>query len=271
MQASVHKTDVIRKLKSELLLLQGFRRPSAEKTVYTGLHTIEKAFPQKIFPTGAIHSFSSLTWGDAAATNGFIAGLLGNLILSLSAQAEPARLNLSGGRSRNLRNLTSTAAVEAVWVNGANIYPPALKLFGIDPEKIVFINTRKPKEALWVVEEALKCESLVAVMGELRELSFTESRRLQLAVEKSGVTGFINRHNPRGSNPIACAANWKITSAASVLNGLPGVGFPCWNVDLIKVRNGKPGKWLVEWHNGHFKQITKPLFAVPEYQTRNTG
>ena len=37
---------------------------------------------------------------------------------------------------------------------------------------------------LWVIEEALKCEGLAAVIGEIKELSFTQSRRLQLAVEK---------------------------------------------------------------------------------------
>ena len=41
---------------------------------------------------------------------------------------------------------------------------------------------------MWAIEEALKCDGLAAVIGEMKELSFTNSRRLQLAVEKSHVT-----------------------------------------------------------------------------------
>jgi len=41
------------------------------------------------------------------------------------------------------------------------------------------------------MEEALKCESLSAVIAETPEISFTVSRRLQLAVEQNRVTSFI--------------------------------------------------------------------------------
>jgi protein ImuA len=36
------------------------------------------------------------------------------------------------------------------------------------------------------MEEALKCEGLAAVIGEIKEISFSDSRRLQLAVEQPG-------------------------------------------------------------------------------------
>jgi protein ImuA len=37
-------------------------------------------------------------------------------------------------------------------------------------------------------------EGLAAVVAEIQELSFMTSRRLQLATEQSGVTGFMLRH-----------------------------------------------------------------------------
>ena len=103
------------------------------------------------------------------------------------------------------------------------------------------------------MEEALKCDGLSAVIGEMQELSFTASRRLQLAVEQSRVTGFILRHNPRNLNTTACVTRWKITSLPSELaDDMPGVGFPRWNVELLKIRNGKPGAWQIEWTAGPF-------------------
>jgi protein ImuA len=85
----------------------------------------------------------------------------------------------------------------SVWISPfQSIFPPALKSFGIEPHKIIFIQSQKPKEILWLVEETLKCNALCAVVGEVREISFTESRRLQLAVEQTKVTCFLLRQNP---------------------------------------------------------------------------
>jgi protein ImuA len=36
---------------------------------------------------------------------------------------------------------------------------------------------------------------------------------------------------------------------------LPGVAFPRWQVELLKVRNGKPGIWQLEWANGKINEV----------------
>ncbi len=223
----VEKNDIILKLKREVLALQGFKRPSLVSTV-SALGPIENAFPNQSFPTGAVHEFLSPLPEYAAATNGFITALLSIL--------------------------TSPSGM-CLWIsNGCNIFPPALKLFAINPDRVIFINTAKHKQALWTIEEGLKCPALAAVIGEVRELSFTESRRLQLAVKESKVTGLIHRHNYRNENTVACVSRWKIKPIHSVsVDGLPGLGFPRWNVQLQKVRNGRPGNWNIEWSAGRFQ------------------
>ena len=121
------------------------------------------------------------------------------------------------------------------------------------------------------MEEALKCKGLSAVIGEMQDLSFTASRRLQLAVEQSQVTGFVLRKNPRSLNTSACLARWKITSLPSELPGeMPGVGFPRWNVELLKVRNGRPGNWQIEFAAGRFRYISK-IAAIHPQQQKKTG
>ena len=76
----------------------------------------------------------------------------------------------------------------------------------------------------------------------MRELNFTSSRRLQLAVEQSRVTGFIIREDPKQLGTTACISRWKINSLPSALpDKMPGLGFPRWQVELLKARNGKPG------------------------------
>jgi len=45
-------------------------------------------------------------------------------------------------------------------------------------------------------------------------------------------------------------------------NGMPGVGFPRWQIELLKVRNGKPGKWTVEWSAGRFIQVDENATTI---------
>lgn len=247
MRQEVQKYEVIQKLKQEILPLQGFHKPSGSEPIRTGLGTIEQAFPQQVFPVGTIHEFISTKPTDAAATSGFMAGLAGSL----------------SNKNKGCIFWIGTSRI---------IYPATLKQFGIDPERVIFIDLFKIKDALWVIEEALKCEALSLVVGELKELSFKESRRLQLAVENSHVTGFIHRYQPRQENVTASIARWKIQRLPSVTEeGLPGVGFPRWQVALLKVRNGKPGTWQLEWANGSFQHIDSLPLRLPIVQPLKTA
>ena len=235
------KHDIIQQLQKEILSLQRHKRISGPQ-LNTGLGDMDKAFPEHTFPLGAVHEFISTNKENAAATNGFMAGLIGQLMQKSKT---------------------------AVWISTKRtLFPPALNIFGIAPDRVIFIDLWKQKEVLWAIEEALKCNALSVVIGELSELSFTESRRLQLAVEQSRVTGFIHRYNPKSENTVAWITRWKISSLASELNGMPGVGFPKWNVELLKVRNGKPGTWQIEWSAGGFRNITRQAFTISEIQKR---
>jgi protein ImuA len=139
---------------------------------------------------------------------------------------------------------------------GLTVYPPGLAAFGIEPDRVIFVDLKRDQDVLWVAEEALKCEGLAAVIAEVRGIDFTQSRRLQLAVEQSRVTGFILRTDPKKLTATACTARWKITPIPGELEGdMPGVGFPRWQVELLKVRNGNPGVWQLEWRENSFHTV----------------
>lgn len=247
MRPEVQKYEVIQRLRQEILPLQGFHKSSDGGPIRTGLGNIEQAFPQQIFPIGTIHEFISTHPTDAAATSGFMAGLASSL---------------------SIRNKGYI-----FWIGtDRTIYPPTLKQFGVDPDRVIFIDVLKIKDALWVIEESLKCDALSLVIGELRELGFKESRRLQLAVENSHVTGFIHRYKPTQENITASVARWKIQRLPSLTDdGLPGVGFPRWQVALTKVRNGKPGSWQLEWANGSFQYIDSLPIRLPSIKPLKTA
>ncbi len=237
-----NKSDIISRLRREILPLQGICPSTGYRSRPIDMGIINPSFADQHFPTAAIHEYISTTKEEAACAAGFVSAILSALL--------------------------HTGGV-AIWISASRtIFPPALQSFGIEPDHIIFVDVPHQKELLWVMEEALQCDSLCAVIAEIRELDFTASRRLQLAVEKSRVTGFILRNNPRSINITACVSRWKITPLPSLLeNNIPGVGFPRWHVALLKIRNGKPGSWPMEWVDGRFRYIlqeTPTRLALPQ-------
>jgi protein ImuA len=239
------RADIITKLQTDILRLQGFK-PANSAAINVGLGPIKHAFPNGSFPLGAVHEFLSPWPEEAAATSGFIAGLL-------------APLMGSSGTS--------------LWISSSRtLFPPALKSFGIQPDRFIFIDLQKEKDVIWAMDEALKCGALAAVVGEMQEISFTASRRLQLAVEQSQVTGFVLRHDPRKLNTTACVSRWKITTLPSeYVDGLPGVGFPQWRVELLRIRNGKSGVWDIKWMDGRFHPVYLPARDASTLRSDSTA
>lgn len=224
--------EIISKLQQEILVWQGFKPQGSGAGQVLGLGAIEAAFPNGIFPKSAIHEFIVLSPEHAAASDGFIGGLLSILMEDGTA---------------------------CLWISTSRkLFPASLRLFNVDPGRIIFIDVATEKDVLWVMEEALKCEGLSAVVAELNGLSLIESRRLQLAVEQSGLTGFILRKDGRKTTSTVATARWRISPVASeMIDEMPGVGFPRWSVELMKVRNGNPGTWIMEWEGDQFAEIQK--------------
>ncbi|MGB4398494.1 MAG: Error-prone repair protein ImuA [Daejeonella sp.] len=240
------KKDLINKLQKSILLMQGYTPPVSDAADSFGLGPIEEAFPNSVFPTGAIHEFLSIGPEQSAANGGFIGGLLNHLMQN-------------GGA--------------CLWISmRRTLFPPSLKIFGVEPDQMIFIDLKRERDVLWAMEEALKCKGLAAVIGEVEEISFTHTRRLQLAAEQSRVTGFVLRSDPKKLSATACVARWNITQLPSELeNGMPGVGFPRWNVELLKVRNGNPGTWKVEWSGGRFKSLAEQTEVIVSSQSLKAG
>lgn len=240
----LNKADRLAELKMDILRFQGFNSTS-NSTVDLGLGPIKQAFPNGTFPLGAVHEFLSTGAENSAASSGFIAALIASLMEDKSA---------------------------ALWISSSRtLFPPALSSFGIQPDRFIFVDLQKEKDAIWVMEEALKCSALSAVIGEIREIDFTTSRRLQLAVEQSQVNGFILRNNFRHLNTTACISRWKIIPLPSdPFNNLPGIGFPKWRAELLRMRNGKSGMWDIQWREGRFEAVQEFHSVFQEHQ-KKTG
>ncbi|TDQ11507.1 ImuA family protein [Pedobacter metabolipauper] len=228
--------ETLQQLQKQILEMQGFKPALPGNAEGFGLGPLEHCFPNAVFPVGTIHEFLTDNPEEAAASDGFIAGLLAKLMETGNA---------------------------CLWISrNRKLFPPAMQSFGVMPEQIIFIDLYREKEILWVMEEALKCEGLAAVIAELPDIDFAQSRRLQLAVEKSHVTGMLLRKEPKRLSATACTVRWHVKPQPSeMMEGMPGVGHPRWEVNLLKVRNGHTGSFLLEWAEDHFAPFaaTEPI------------
>jgi protein ImuA len=242
----LQKNKILSELTRDILPLQGLKQLCTDNNVHIDFDPIENAFPNSTFPVGCTHEFLTTCVEDLASTNGFIAFLLSKL------------MQFDG---------------VAIWISASRtLFPASLKRFGLEPDRIIFVDLKDEREVLYATEEALQCKQIAVVAGEIKNISFKESRRLQLAAEQSRVTGLLIRHQPRIINTIACVSRWRITSLASTSeDGMPGVGFPSWKVELLKIRSGKPGRWQVEFSSNHLKEIRQTILTISQAQIRNTA
>jgi protein ImuA len=149
---------------------------------------------------------------------------------------------------------------------------------GFPPERLIQVCARDEAEALAVMEDALATVGVTAVVGEVEAADLTAGRRLQLACEKAGATGFLIRRRPYGGTAkreatgSAAATRWRVASAPSEPPaGEFGLGSPRFAVTLERCRGGRTGAWLMEAEGAYELEAndgTHPLRLVAELGDR---
>ena len=227
---AIPKTDIIQQLRREIIALDGLRHVPMDDAPQEGMGLFADHFPQGRFPLGAVHELKPFAEADQPATLGFSLALMQTV-------------------------LPAEGIIAWVSAQPMPLYAPGLRQIGLDPARVIFVRARKPSDRQWAMEEALQCTSLTAVVGELEKLDFKQSRRLQLAAEKSGVTAWV-LPSPRAAKTNASTSRWSIRSLPSEAEGdLPGIGDPQWQIDLLHMRHGKPGSWTIRWSEGRFQLV----------------
>lgn len=138
---------------------------------------------------------------------------------------------------------------EGVWIlQREDLHPPGLAALGLRP---IFVLVRNDVEALAAAEDALRAKGVAAVWAEVADLDLTAGRRLQLACEAHGATGFVLRRRlwARRAKPetsTGSATRWRVAAAPSDPGDQPGLGPSRWRVTLERAGGGRPGAWIME-------------------------
>lgn len=145
-------------------------------------------------------------------------------------------------------------------VESGSIYGPGCDLFGLPIRQLLTLKVPRPLDALWAMEEALKCRALASVIAELPNdgsiADLTATRRLALAAREGGGFGFLFRHRP---SPLTSSAEtrWQVAAALSHPNQFGGLGRTAFDLSLTKSCRGPTGRWPVAWD--HHERVFSAL------------
>ena len=131
-------------------------------------------------------------------------------------------------------------------------------LAGLPPDwrrRLLHVAAATPEDALFALEEGLKCRDLACVIGEIagnpRALSFTASRRLSLTAEKHGVRLWLVRLDA-APDLSSARMRWQARAAPSPPPrwnpAAPGTA--TWHAELFRARRHAPGEWTLSDENG---------------------
>ena len=143
-------------------------------------------------------------------------------------------------------------------------------LAGLPPDlrhRLIHVAASTPQDALFALEEGLKCRDLACVIGEIagnpRALSFTASRRLSLTAERHGVRLWLVRLD---AEPDLSSARmrWRARAAPSPHPrwdpAAPGTA--TWHAELFRARAHVPGEWTLSDDDGKLCFRRDPAVAA---------
>ncbi len=122
-------------------------------------------------------------------------------------------------------------------------------------QRIIHVEAATSEDALFALEEGLRCRDLACVIGEIagnpRALDFTASRRLSLAAEQHGVALWLVRLD---AEPDLSSARMRWRTHAHPSSpprwNRAAPGAPAWQTELFRARSHPPGQWILRNDDG---------------------
>jgi len=137
--------------------------------------------------------------------------------------------------------------------------------------RLIHVLAGKPEDALFALEEAVRCREVAFVIGEVtgnpRGLDFTASRRLTLAAERHGVPLYLVRLDA-ARDLSSARMRWDIRAARSAPPewNAQAPGAPAWHAELFRARGHAPGAWVLREDTGLESEPLQPV-ADPSQRT----
>lgn len=152
--------------------------------------------------------------GEAALSTGWPP--LDNLLPGGSLRRGSLVEWLAAGPGSGAALLAWQAAQQAAHEGGAivvldrrqDVYPPALAAWGVDLERVVFVQPQNARDEGWAWDQALRCPGVAAVWGWVDQIDDRLFRRWQLSAEANGGVGMLIRSGAVRTQPTWADVRW---------------------------------------------------------------
>jgi protein ImuA len=242
---SKSRAAVAAELRDLLPCLEGFR---PAKTLPFGVPALDRHLPDGGLACGGLHEVVPEEGGTAAAF-GFLVALLARL----PKEARPLFFVMPGYGFSPYGRLSGHG----------------LSALGLDPARLIVVETAHRRDTLWVLEEALRSGVPAAVFGIVDKLDLKLSQRLQLTAADAGLPLFLLRPAQLLESS-AAATRWRIGTAEAARDRFGLFARARWHLLLERCRNGRAGEWIVEYDHVAYCFSLAAAMADPAF-SRGAG
>jgi protein ImuA len=251
-----NRAAVVDELRRLLPRLESVGAPS--RTLPLGLAALDAHLPHGGLAVGALHEVAPHQHGDTPAAFGFLVALLARFP---PTEHDPEKWTPVFGKDHapiNKRPLLLVASHRALTDHGRP-HGHGLRQLGLDPARLILVETRNDQQTLWAMEEALRSGAPAAVGGAIQKLDLKTSQRLHLAAGDAGLPLVLLRP-ARADEASAAATRWRIGTVEAARDRFGLLARTRWRARLERCRNGRPGEWLVEFDHAAYRfSLAAPL------------
>jgi len=239
-------------VRNRTVLMEELRRllpgvAEARKTLPFGLSALDSCLPNGGLACGALHEIVPEP-RSIPATFGFIAAILARIAFSTFSPKERDERFYAGGNASAPLFLVMPAYGFREY---GRPHGHGLRALGLDPARLILVETSHRNETLWAIEEALHSGAPAAVAGTIDKLDLKTSQRLHLAATDCGLPLLLLRP-AQNLEASAAATRWRVGTAEAARDRFGLITRPRWHLQLERCRNGRPGEWVVEYdHVAH--------------------
>ena len=230
-------------LRRDVARLEARRGPEDERVISTGSPALDRLLPAGGLRPGTLVEYLTASTGSGSGT------------LALAAAREACR----EGRALVVLDAGTLTRRASEGSCLCRFYPPAAAAWGIDLSAMLVLRPTNEADALWALDQALRCPGVGAVWAACDRLDVRDFRRLQLAAECGGTLGLLLRPARLRGQPTWADVQWEVRPKSKVQGPRSKVIKP-WTLDrpasrvprlwtvcveLVRCRGGTGGKVVI--------------------------
>jgi protein ImuA len=195
------RETLVSSLRREVARLEMSRPPEDERPISTGSPALDGLLPAGGLRRGTLVEYlTEEPGGNGAGT------------LALGAAREACQ----EGRALVVVEARSEIRGQRSEIGGGRFYPVVAAGWGIDLAKVLVLRPTSEADAVWALDQALRCRGVGAVWAACDRLDMRNFRRLQLAAECGGTVGLLIRPARLRGQPTWADIQWMVSPKVSV-------------------------------------------------------